>query len=111
VSSIAELLPVPEGSEAQGCFICQKWLDTWVNSPAEPDPVDNSVLLCQHHKLNPLLPAGTLKFISDTAWQEITVRHRRKGGEGQGRANSLHSMTGTGHFSCVVAEAGSLKLV
>jgi hypothetical protein len=63
---------VPEG-ETDGCFICLNWLDGWVNGESEPGPLDNSVLMCKHHRLNPLLPAGTMKYISDVAWQQLTV--------------------------------------
>lgn len=73
VTSIAALLPVPEG-QAQGCFISTNWLDAWVNSDADPDPVDNGVLLCEEHRqLNPLLPPGAIKYISSAAWEQLTV--------------------------------------
>jgi len=71
VSSIVDLLPVPEGDS--GCLISTSWLEGWVNGEEAPEPIDNSVLLCEHQRLSPLLPAGALKFISDTAWQELTV--------------------------------------
>jgi hypothetical protein len=81
VSSIAALLPVPEGSEGQGCFISTNWLDSWVNSDADPAPVDNGVLLCEEHRqLSPLLPPGALKYISSTAWEQLTVSCWRMGG-------------------------------
>jgi hypothetical protein len=76
VSSLAGLLPELEGS-TEGCFVCLSWLDGWVNNEGQPDPVDNSVLLCEEHrKLNPLLPPGTYKYISSTAWEQLTVRGR-----------------------------------
>lgn len=103
VTSIAALLPVPEG-EAQGCFISTNWLDGWVNSDADPDPVDNGVLLCEEHRqLNPLLPPGAVKYISSAAWEQLTVsswsveagrlKQGRPGGAGAVRAFFRHACT------------------
>lgn len=73
VSRLEPLLREPEGS-TEGCFVCLKWLDGWLNNEGQPDPVDNSVLLCEEHrKLNPLLLPGTFKYISGTAWEQLTV--------------------------------------
>lgn len=81
VSTITTLLPESEGSSSSsgddsggGCLISADWLEGWVNNEGEPGPLDNSVLLCEHHKLSPLLPAGSFKYISDTAWDHLTVR-------------------------------------
>lgn len=75
VRAVSELLPAPEGC-MDGCFIGLGWLDNWVNSMDSPGPLDNTVLWCEHSRLNPSLPAGTTKYISDAAWQQLTVRQR-----------------------------------
>jgi hypothetical protein len=72
VMGIAALLAPPDPSD--GCFITSSWLEGWASSEASPEPVDNSLLLCEHHKLNPAAPPSSFKFISSTAWQEIVVR-------------------------------------
>lgn len=78
VRAVSELLPAPEGC-MDGCFIGLGWLDNWVNSLEPPGPLDNTVLWCEHSRLNPSLPAGTTKYISDAAWQQLTVRQQLVG--------------------------------
>jgi ubiquitin carboxyl-terminal hydrolase 48 len=44
---------LPCTSLEQGEFIPTQWLLTWLGNDEKVGPIDNSILLCDHGKLNP----------------------------------------------------------
>lgn len=73
VRSVAALLPVRDAADA-GVLVPAAWLEGWANSEATPEPIDNSVLLCEHQQLSPCKPPTLFKHISSLAWEQLVVR-------------------------------------
>lgn len=71
VTAVTALLPPAD--PAAGCFISATWLDGWANGESQPEPVDNSMLLCEHQQLNPAASPGSYKLISEAAWEQLVV--------------------------------------
>jgi ubiquitin carboxyl-terminal hydrolase 48 len=81
VRNVLEAATCPSDESDSGRWLSYTWLENWASSSEPPGPIDNSVLLCPHSKLDPS-KVTAMKRISTQAWSELQVGQLGLGGWG-----------------------------
>lgn len=72
VRNVLEAATCPSDESDSGRWLSYAWLENWASSSEPPGPIDNSVLLCPHSKLDHS-KVTAMKRISTQAWSELQV--------------------------------------
>jgi len=65
----------PKNEKDEFFWISTEWITDWINGKINLSPIDNSLLLCDHQKLDPK-KTNKMKLISKDAWQYFVDNYK-----------------------------------